>query len=193
MPEVLIPYTMTGAFDRAILVKTVGDPGALLNSLRREIWAVDRNVAVTLTGTLTDYLKLFSYAAPRFSLILLGVFAGVGLLLVGMGVYSVVAYTVAQRTHEIGIRIALGAGRADVLWMVVRLGCRLLVVGLVVGLVASFGATRVIASQLWGISPHDPFTLIGVVGVLVLAGLAACYVPARKATRVNPITALKCE
>lgn len=193
MPEVLIPYTVTGAFDRNILVKTAADPGASLNAIRREIWAVDRGVAMGLTAPLNDFLKLFSYAAPRFSLILLGVFAGVGLVLVAIGVYSVIAYTVSQRTHEIGIRMALGASRTDVLWMVVRMSSGLLGLGIVLGLLASFGATQVIASQLWGISPYDPSTVIAVVCVLVVVGLAACCVPARRATVVNPIVALRCE
>jgi putative ABC transport system permease protein len=192
-PEVLIPYTITGAYDRSILVKTAGEPGALLNSVRREIWAVDRNVALTFAGTLTDYLKMLSYAEPRFSLIIFGVFAGLGLVLAVVGVYSVIGYTVSQRTREIGIRMALGADRATVLWMVVRTGFRLLAIGLVAGLLASFGVSRVIASQLWGVSPYDPFTLIGVVGVLAMAGLAACYVPARKATVIDPIIALRME
>jgi predicted permease len=191
MPEVLIPYTITGAFDRGILVKTVGEPGALINSVRREIWAVDRNVALTFTGTLTEYLNLFSYAEPRFTLLLLGVFAGLGLVLAVIGVYSVMTYTVSQRTRELGIRMALGAGRADLVWQVMAMGARLLLVGLVLGVLASFGVTRVISGQLWGVSPQDPSTLIGVVGVLVVAGLAACYLPARKATVIDPMVALR--
>jgi putative ABC transport system permease protein len=154
---------------------------------------VDRNVALTLTGSLQDYLKSFSYAEPRFSLILLGVFAGVGLALVAIGVYSVIAYTVSRQTHEIGIRMALGAGRADVFRMVLRMGSRLIALGVVAGMLASFGATRIIASQLWGVSPHDPLTLGGVVAVVAMAGLAACYFPARRATRVDPMVALRYE
>jgi len=159
--------------------------------VRREIWAIDRNVALTLTGSLNDYLKSFSYAEPRFSLILLSVFAGLGLVLVLIGVYSVIAYTVSRQTHEIGIRMALGASRADVLRMVLWMGARLLGMGLATGLVASFAVTRLIASQLWGVSPHDPVTLCGVVAVVAIAGLAACYFPARRATRVDPMVALR--
>jgi putative ABC transport system permease protein len=191
LPEVLVPYTITGAYDRGIVVKTVGEPGALLNNLRREIWAVDRSVALTFAGTLSDYLKTFSYAEPRFSLIIFGVFAALGLILAVIGVYSVIAYTVSQRTHEIGIRMALGATPADVLWMVVRMGFRLLVGGLVIGFLASLGASRMIASQLWGVSAGDPLTLVAVVVVLFLTGLVACYVPARKATAVDPLIALR--
>ena len=192
-PEAWVPYTVTGAFERGILVRTARDPLPMLNTVRREIWAVDRNVALTLTGTLKDFLKSFSYAEPRFSLILLGVFASVGLVLVAIGVFSVIAYTVSRQTHEIGIRMALGAGHADVLRMVMRMGLRLIGLGTVAGLAASFGVSRLLASQLWGVSTHDPATLCGVVAVVALSGLAACYFPARRATRVDPMVALRYE
>ncbi|HLJ16131.1 MAG TPA: ABC transporter permease [Bryobacteraceae bacterium] len=190
-PEVFIPYTITGDFERGILVRTAKDPLPMLNAVRHEIWAVDRNVALTLTGSLEDYLKSFSYAEPRFSLMLLSVFAGVGLLLVAVGVYSVIAYTVSRQTHEIGIRMALGASSADVLRIVLRMGCRLIAAGVAAGILVSFGLTRLIASQLWAVSPHDPLTLAGVVAVVVFAGLAACYFPARRATKVDPMVALR--
>jgi putative ABC transport system permease protein len=193
LPEVLVPYTITGAFDRSILVKTAADPGILVNNVRREIWAVDRNVVLAFVGTLTDYLKLLSYAEPRFSLIVLGAFAGLGLVLAVIGVYSVIAYIVSQRTHEIGIRMALGASRGDVLWMFLRMALRLMGIGLAVGLLASLMATRLIATQIWGISPHDPGMLVAVTVVLIMTGVAACYVPARRATAVDPIIALKVE
>jgi putative ABC transport system permease protein len=192
-PEALIPYTVTGAFERGILVRTQGDPEALLAAVRSEIWNVDRGVAITMTGTLNSYLRQFSYAEPRFSLVLLTVFASVGLALVAIGVYSVIAYTVARQTREIGIRMALGAGRRDVLRMVSVMGLRLIAVGAAIGLLASFGATRLIAAQLSGVSPHDPLTLLGVVAVMGLVGFAACYFPAQKASRVDPLVALRTE
>ncbi|MGB6429502.1 MAG: ABC transporter permease [Candidatus Acidiferrales bacterium] len=192
-PEIFIPYTITGAYERGILVRTSRDPMLLLNPVRDQIWAVDRNVALTLTGSLTDYLKQFSYSGPRFSLTLLGIFAGVGLVLVALGVYSVTAYTVSRQTHEIGIRMALGAGRANVLRMVMWMGLQLVALGVGVGLLASWGATRAIASQLWNVSPHDPVTLGGVTAVLLVVGCAACYFPARRATRVDPMVALRYE
>jgi putative ABC transport system permease protein len=168
-------------------------PLSLLNDVRREIRASDRNVALGLTGSLEDFLKQFSYAAPRFGLVLMGVFASVGLALVALGVFSVIAYTVAQRTHEIGIRMALGAGTADVVRMVLWMGLKLVGLGVVVGLLASFALTRVIANQLWEVSPRDPLTLGAAVIVVALAGLAACYFPARRATQVDPLVALRYE
>jgi putative ABC transport system permease protein len=193
IPEVWVPYTITGAFNRGILVRTAKNPLLMLNTVRREIWAVDRNVALTMTGTLQDFLKEHSYAEPRFGLILLGVFAGVGLVLVATGVYSVIAYTVSRQTHEIGIRVALGASQLDVLRMVMRMGLRLIALGMIAGLAASFGVTRLLVSQIWGVSPYDPVTLCGVAAVVALSGLAACYFPARRATRVDPMVALRYE
>jgi putative ABC transport system permease protein len=192
-PETFVPYTLTGAFERGILVRTHNDPRALLQSVRREIWAVDRGVAVTMDGTLSEYLTRFSYAEPRFSVVLLGVFAGVGLILVAIGVYSVIAYTVSRQTHEIGIRMALGASRKAVLGMVAWAGLRLIAAGLGIGLLGSFLVSRVVTSQLWGVSPHDPLTLSIVVAVLMLCGLTACYIPALRATRVEPVKALRLE
>jgi putative ABC transport system permease protein len=190
-PEILIPYTMTGAFERGILVRTAGEPAGMLNSVRKEIWSVDRGVALSDIGTLNDYLKRFSYASPRFSLILLSVFAVVGLVLVAIGVYSVIAYTVSQQIHEIGIRMALGAQRRDVVRLIARMSLRLVVIGVVLGLLGSVGVMKVLASQLFGISPRDPMTLITVVLGMCVAAAAASYFPARRAMNVNPIVALR--
>jgi putative ABC transport system permease protein len=191
MPEAFIPYTVTGAFERGILARTQGDPAAFIDRVKREVWAVDRGVAITLTGTLNGYLSQFSYATPRFSVVLLGVFASVGLVLVAIGVYSVIAYTVSQQTHEIGIRMALGAAPVHVLRMVGLMGLRLVAAGAAIGLLASFAATRLIAAELWGTSQHDPLTLTVVVATISVVGLAACYFPARRATRVDPLLALR--
>jgi putative ABC transport system permease protein len=193
MPEMFLPYTITGAFEGSIIVRTSVPPLSLLNDVRREIWAADRNVALALTGSLEDFLKQFSYAEPRFGLVLMSVFASVGLAQVALGVFSVIAYTVARQTHEIGIRMALGAGHADVVWMVLRRGLQLVGLGMGAGLLASFAVTRVIANQLWEVSPRDPLTLGAAVAVVALAGLAACYFPARRATKVDPLVALRVE
>jgi predicted permease len=193
MPEAFIPYTVTGAFERGILVRTAGAPLLLLDSMRREIWAVDRNVALTLTGSLTDHLAQFSYAEPRFGLVVLGTFAALGLVLVALGIFGVIAYAVSRRTHEIGIRMALGAHRSDVLRMVLGMGLRMIGGGMAVGVFASLGVTRVLSSQLFGVAPRDPTTLLAVGAVVAGAGLAACYFPARRATRVDPMVALRYE
>ena len=191
IPEAFIPYTISGAYERGVLVRTAREPLAMLNAVRGEIWSVDRGVALTLTGTLEGYLKSFSYSGPRFALIMLGVFAGIGLVLVAIGTYSVIAYTVSRQTRDIGIRMALGASRADVFRMVLRTGAILITAGLAAGVAASLGANRLIASELWGVKPHDPLTMVTVVIVIFLVGLMACMVPARRATRVDPAVSLR--
>ncbi|MFN7925225.1 MAG: ABC transporter permease [Bryobacteraceae bacterium] len=192
-PELFIPYTVTGVFGRGILVKTAGNPAALLTSLRREIWAVDRGVALTLTGTLTDFMRDFSYAQPRFTLILLGAFAVSGLVLVAIGVYSMIAYTVSRQTHEIGIRVAIGAASSDVMRMVLWAGGRLILLGAAAGTLLALAVSRVLASELWSVSPYDPLTMGAVIVLIALVGLLACYVPAVRATRVDPLVALRYE
>jgi putative ABC transport system permease protein len=184
---------MTGAGDRGILVRTAQDPMALLDAVRKEIWATDPNVALTFTGTHESFIEKFVYAGPRFGFLMMTLFAGIGLVLVTIGVYSVIAYTIARQTHEIGIRMALGAKKKDVLAMVVRMGARLVVVGIVLGLVASLLLTRTIASELWRVSAYDPLTIASVAALLLVTGLVACAIPARRATRVDPLVALRCE
>jgi putative ABC transport system permease protein len=191
--EIMVPYTVTGAFQRGILVRTAGNPIGMLNPVRREIWSVDKNVALTMTRTLDDFLSDFSYAQPRFLLAVLGVFAGVGLVLVAVGVYSVIAYTVSRQTQEIGIRMALGASRSDVIGMVLRMGLWLVGIGLAVGLAASLLANKVLSSELWGVSARDPLTFAAVALVVLAAGIAACWFPARRATRIDPMIALRFE
>src|SRR5712664_4182859 len=135
MPEIWIPYTVTGSSFRGILVRTAGEPMAMMNAVQHEIWATDANVALTFTGTLESFISQFSYAGPRFGFFLMMIFGAVGLVLVTIGVYSVLAYTTARRTQEIGIRMALGAKSSDVQGMVIRMGLRLVGIGVVLGLI----------------------------------------------------------
>jgi putative ABC transport system permease protein len=192
-PEMLVPYTVTGGLERGILVRTAGNPLGLAAPLQREIWAVDRNVAQTEVRPLDAFLSDYVYAQPRFVLLVLGVFAAVGLVLVAVGVYSVIAYTVSRQTREIGIRMALGASRGNVIGMVVRMGLGLIGVGLTIGLAASFAVNRVLASELFGVTAHDPATFVGVALVVLAAGLTASWLPALRATRVDPVVALRFE
>jgi putative ABC transport system permease protein len=193
VPEIWIPYTLSGSAFRGIMVRTAQEPLSMLNVVRHEIWATDSNVALTMTGTLEGYISQFSYAGPRFGFMLMVIFAAIGLILVTIGVYSVLAYTTAQRTQEIGIRMALGAEASDVLLMVVRMGLRLMAIGVGIGLLVSVGLGRIIATQLWGVSAYDPWTLTCVPIVLLITGLLACWIPARRAARVDPLIALRHE
>jgi putative ABC transport system permease protein len=192
-PEIWVPYTVTGSAFRGILVRTAAEPLAMLNTVQHEIWTTDNNVALTFTGTLEGYISQFSYAGPRFGFLLMGIFAGVGLALVIVGVYSVLAYATSCRTQEIGIRMTLGARSSDVLGMVLRMGLRLVGFGVGLGLVASIALGRVLGTQLWGVSAYDPWTLVCVPVILLVTGAAACWVPARRAAGVDPLVALRYE
>ncbi|MGA9485251.1 MAG: ABC transporter permease [Candidatus Acidiferrales bacterium] len=193
LPEVWIPYTVTGAARRGILVRTARDPMMMENAVRDEIWATDRGVALTMTGTMEGYINSFSYSQPRFGFLLMGIFAGIGLILVTIGVYSVIAYTTARRTHEIGIRMALGAQPQNILRLIVGQGGRTALIGIVLGLVASFALTRLLASMLFQVKPNDPLIFAGVSMLLLVVTLVACYIPARRAMRVDPMIALRYE
>ena len=192
-PEIWVPFTVTGSAFRGILVRTAKEPLTMLNAVEHEIWATDSNVALTFTGTLDGYISQFSYAGPRFGFFLMTIFGGIGLLLVTIGVYSVLAYTTARRTHEIGIRMALGAEGSDVQGMVIRMGLRLVGIGVAIGLIVSVAIGRVIATQLWGVSAYDPWTLVCVPALLLITGIVACWLPARRAASVDPLVALRYE
>jgi putative ABC transport system permease protein len=192
-PEIWVPYTVTGSAFRGILVRTAQEPLTMTTAIEREIWATDSNVALTFTGTLEGYISQFSYAGPRFGFFLMTIFSSIGLVLVTLGVYSVLAYTTARRTHEIGIRMALGAEGGQVLRLVLRMGLRLVGIGVGIGLIASLALGKVIATQLWGVSAYDPWTLTCVPLLLIFTGLVACWLPARRAARVDPLVALRYE
>jgi putative ABC transport system permease protein len=192
-PEIWVPFTVTGSAFRGILVRTAKEPMTMMNAVEHEIWATDSNVALTFTGTLEGYISQFSYAGPRFGFFLMTIFGSIGLLLVTIGVYSVLAYTTTRRTHEIGIRMALGAAGSDVQGMVIRMGLRLVGIGVAIGLIVSLAIGRVIATQLWGVSAYDPWTLMCVPALLLITGIVACWLPARRAASVDPLVALRYE
>ena len=192
-PEAFLPYSIASFGARGLLVRTEGDPLAVAKSVSRAVWAVDPDVAPTGGGSIEGFLRDYAYAQPRFGLLVLGAFAGIGLLLVVIGVFSVMAYSVSLQTHEIGIRMAMGAQRSAVLRMVLSRGLRLVGLGIVLGELASLALTRLLSSQIWGVSARDPLTLTGIAAVIATAGLLACWLPARKASAVDPMVALRYE
>jgi putative ABC transport system permease protein len=173
-------------------VRTHQDPLSLTTAVRDQVRALDANQPVFNVRTM-DRLVASSLAARRFSMFLLAVFAGVALLLSAVGIYGVMAYSIEQRTHEVGIRMALGARGRDVLWMVLRQGMVLAGIGLVAGVVAALALTRVMSSMLFSVSATDPVTFATVAVILATVALAACVIPARRATRVDPMRALRHE
>jgi putative ABC transport system permease protein len=191
MPIIFVPYTVRGGF--ILLLKTTVNPASLRSSVQEQVWAVDRDEIIGLCSPLADFFQKFTYATPEFGLSIATPLASISLLLVVIGVFSVMAYTVSLRTQEIGVRMALGAQRAEILRMVLRAGFMLLAVGIFVGVLASYGLTRFLASQIWGVSATDPWTFGAVVGLVVVTGLAACWLPARRAASVDPLVALRYE
>ena len=193
-PEVWVPYTVTGSGVQDLLVRSKQTPMALMKSVRQAVWATDAGVALVYPGALEDRISQTLYAGPRFALLLMAIFGCVGLILVTVGVYSVLAYATARKTHEIGIRMALGAERADVLRLVVVAGLRLVAAGVAMGLIVSLLLGRAVEAELWrGVKPYDPATLAGMTLLLVATGALACWIPARRAARVDPMVALRYE
>jgi len=176
----------------SLVVRTAGDPLAQTNSIRSVVHNIDPNQPVTAIRSMDENVAQ-SVSAPRFRTVLLSVFAGIALVLAAVGIFGVMAYSVAQRTRELGLRIALGASRGRVLQLVLAHGVRLTLVGVGIGLVATFLLTRYVSSLLFNVPPYDPMTLVGVVAALIVISLCACYLPARRATLVDPIVALRDE
>jgi putative ABC transport system permease protein len=176
----------------ALVVRTSVKPMSLASSIRNAIWAVDKDQPVANIDTM-DHIVSEAIARQRFSMLLLGIFAGLALVLAAVGIYGVMSYSVAQHTHEIGIRMALGARRADVLQMTVKQGLKLVGAGMILGLMAAFLLTRVLASLLYGISATDPITFVGISLLLLAVAILASYIPALRATKVDPIIALRAQ
>ena len=175
-----------------VALRTAGSPLAQITSLRYALHQVSSEQVMYNIRTM-DEIVSDSLAARRFSMVLLGVFAGLALVMACVGVYGVVSYIGSQRTHEIGIRMALGADRTAVLRMVVEDGVKMALVGVAIGLVAALGLTRLMANMLFGVSAHDPLSFAAMAGLLILVALAACSLPARRATRIDPLVALRYE
>jgi putative ABC transport system permease protein len=176
----------------SLVVRSSVEPSSLSASVRQAVNEVDRSVPVADVKTM-DHVVSESITQPRFNLFLLGLFSAVAMVLSAAGIYGVTAYTVTQRTHELGIRIALGAQVGDVLKMILGQGMAVIGVGLVAGLAAAFGLMRLLRSLLFGVGENDPLTFVAITAVLVLVALIACYIPARRATKVDPLVALRAE
>ncbi|MEN3368362.1 MAG: hypothetical protein V7609_505 [Verrucomicrobiota bacterium] len=185
-------YRQTPRRAFSLIVRTAGEPTAMLRSVREQIWALDRQQPLYNVRTV-DQVLAQAIARPRFNMLLISILAGVALVLAAVGIYGVISYSVTQRTHEIGVRMALGANTSDVLKLVVGQGMLLAGAGLAIGLMAAFGVTRIMASLLFGVSATDPVTYLGLAALLGAIAFLACYIPARRATKVNPVTALRAE
>ena len=191
-PTMAVPYSVVAPLQRTLAVRSSGDPNLLLNPVRAEVRAMDPDQPLGRPITLSE-LQGQEVVQPRFTMALFSAFAALGLALAAAGIYSVLSFHVTRRTHELGVRMALGAPRRHVLGLMLAMGGRLVLVGLVVGMAASVAATRLLRSQLFGVQPADPLAYAVVVLMLGLVTLVACYIPARRAAGVDPIVALRQE
>ncbi len=191
-PEIYIPYTVLG-MAQYVSVRTALDPAAATKAVVSQVYAVDPDQPVMDVRTVQETLREWAFAGPRFNVILLGVFAALGLALATVGIYGVISHGVAQRTREIGLCMALGAAFTDVAWSVLRRGMLLVAGGLALGLAGSIGAGRLLRSQMRDLAAFDPAAMAAVAGVIALAGAAACFWPAQRAARVDPAVALRNE
>jgi putative ABC transport system permease protein len=191
-PEMYVPQAQWGQAGITLLVRSQVPAAELAPSIRRQIVSLDPELPVLATRTLDEY-RSETMAMPRFSAILLAGFAGLALLLTAVGLYGVMAYSVTQRTHEIGIRMTLGAQAGDVLRLILAQGMRLVAIGVALGLLGAFAATRLLKSQLFNVSATDPITFLAIALLLGFVAFLACWAPARRAARVDPMVALKHE
>jgi predicted permease len=192
-PEAYFPSEQADFFrPDSLAVRTTGSPLSVANEVRQQIWAIDKDQPVANVTTL-DELVDSSVAQPRMNTLLLGGFAGIGLLLAALGIYAVLSFAVTQRTREIGVRIALGATAQDVLRMVLANGGLLFLMGAAIGLAAAVAMSRLVSHLLFEVSPGDPVSYVSVVGVFAIIALLACYIPARRAAKVDPMVALRYE
>jgi putative ABC transport system permease protein len=191
-PEAYSAHAQNPFNETYVALKTGVDPRSVVNAVRAEVQSLHKYQAFYDVKTLDERLDA-SVAQPRFSMLLLALFAALALILTAVGLYGVMAYTVAQRTHEIGVRMALGAQTGDVLKLVLKQGMALALAGVAIGLVASLALTRLVEGLLFGVTATDPVTFIMIAALLVAVALLACWIPARRAAKVDPMVALKCE
>jgi len=191
-PELYVPYLQDSWPFMTIVVRSTGSTASLANMMRTEVWAIDEDLPVPDIKTM-DQLLSDSVARRRFNMLLLGIFGGVALVLAAVGIYGVMSYSVTQRTHEIGIRMALGASQSDVLRLVIGQGMGLALIGVGIGLGAAVALTRVLTSLLFGVGATDPATFVIITSVLTGVALVACFVPACRAMNVDPMVALRYE
>jgi putative ABC transport system permease protein len=192
VPALVMPYSVIAPVQRMLAVRTAGDPGLLLNPVRAQVRAMDADQPLGLPMTLSDALGQ-QVIQPRFTMALFSAFAGLGLALAAAGIFSVLSFHVTRRTHELGVRVALGAPRRHVLGLVLAMGGRLVLIGLAIGVMASLASTRLLRSQLFGVEPADPVSYLAVAALLGFVALVACYIPARRAAAVDPMVALRQE
>jgi putative ABC transport system permease protein len=191
-PRIYLPVNQSPSYAMVVYLRANADPGTLGDSVRREVQSIDPSIPVFGVMTMDELVAKY-LEQRRFALQLLGVFAGVALLLASIGIYGVMAYTFSQRTNEIGIRMAMGAQRGDILKIAVSEGAVIVVFGVAAGLVGSFVLTRFLQTMLFDVKPTDPITFAAISALLAAVALAACFVPARRATRVDPLVALRHE
>jgi predicted permease len=192
LPEIFIPYSLTGLSDRVVILAN-SRAESFAGTIRAQVLSIDKNQPLTDVRTVETYLREWVFAAPRFSFILLCVFAGVGLALAIVGVYGVISNAVSRQTQELGVRIALGATGSDITSMIMRRGMSLLAAGITLGLAGSVFAVRLIENQVWKVPKYDWISFAGMSLLLLAVGMLACYWPARRASRVDPIVALRYE
>jgi putative ABC transport system permease protein len=193
IPELYIPYAQAPFLGQMSLVaRTRVEPGSLAKAIQNEVAALDREIVLSDVKTMDRYLGA-AVAQPRFSALLFGLFALLALSLAAVGLYGVMAYTVSQSTREVGIRMALGAQVGDVLKLVMRQGLALALAGIAAGLAGAFALTRLMSTLLFEVSATDPVTFVSISLLLVVVALLACWVPARRATRIDPLYALRRE
>jgi putative ABC transport system permease protein len=191
-PTYYLPYRQNPWNRQFVVVRTAADAGSVASAARQAVTELDKDVPISRVKTMED-LMTASVAPPKFRTVLVAMFALAGLLLAAVGLYGVISYAVSERTHELGVRIALGADRGDVVRLVLAEAMTMAVAGILVGLAGAFATTRLMQSLLFGVTSTDAATFAGISVLLLLTALAASYLPTRRATRVDPMIALRYE